>query len=727
MQRTLRVDSRLRLVSFQLNLRRMSTRNHLEGLNKQQRLAVEFPPNNSLQILAGPGTGKTRVLTSRIAELVLRHSHPPESICAVTFTRKASIEMKARVREYLGVESANQLRLGTFHSVCTSYLRAYGPWVKLDPEFSIWSKTDSTLLLKYIAEGLCKGLSRKISMNKLYNLFAQAKEKARLDPCRRPEDILEASINFQVLAKSGSSDDGDPLDSLGYISEIYSGYSQVLTKSNALDFTDLLIKGLDLFQLRAKPKEIGRLKHILVDEFQDTNGIQYLILKELFKAAQGSISVVGDPDQSIYGWRGAGMSMHVFLKVDLPETKDICLEQNYRSTSAILDFSLSVISQDTTRPQKTLFTLQTPVGPNPAKKALATEDVEYTSIAHEIKRLIENSDGILGHDDCAILVRTKFIATRITPVLEAAGIPFRVLPERSLIDLPEIKTLIAFLRMIMKTSDTPMIIRTLVGPLGADKEAVTTLLHRSIEQKNILFHTLERLQNGTDPDTTPSSIGPVTTLIRLRMHLKTRLDMGATPSELLRDAIKQTDYYTYLKKKHALQYEHCIQNVQRVLQHARIFPNNMDSSPASRVYAFLNFMRDLSRAKIKTGKVTLLTCHAAKGLEWPVVFVPKVIEGVFPHAKSLVDDVETEIAQERRLLYVACTRSQSLLYMTRPETIFEGRNADKRQIEVDESRFTKTIPLELHDKQFSDISKGDLQLFKDILKRNSKDDAPLQA
>ncbi|CAE6468207.1 unnamed protein product [Rhizoctonia solani] len=290
--------------------RHMSTQNHLEGLNGPQRQAVKFSPHSSLQILAGPGTGKTRVLTSRVAELVLGHSYSPSSICAVTFTRKASREMKKRLNGYLGKGLTEELKLGTFHSVCANYLRTYGIMVHVGPNFLIWDEEECSLLIRYIVESAHKEFAKDFPSAAIYEMFSTAKERAKVNPRKGIKTILQEGLKHMMKGEYIDSINDNPLYKPELILEIFSSYSRVLRESNALDFTDLLTKGLDLFLTAPWAREVGRLKHVLVDEFQDTSSLQYLLVKQLFKTTGGSISVVGDPDQSIYGWRGAGVSIY---------------------------------------------------------------------------------------------------------------------------------------------------------------------------------------------------------------------------------------------------------------------------------------------------------------------------------------------------------------------------------------------------------------------------------
>ncbi|CAE6414805.1 unnamed protein product [Rhizoctonia solani] len=746
----------------------LSTQNHLEGLNGPQRQAVEFPPNTSLQILAGPGTGKTRVLTSRVAELILSHKYSPSSICAVTFTRRAAREMRSRLHGYIGAGPTEQLKLGTFHSVCANYLRTYGLMVNIEPKFLIWddeewytilmlenlispNPVNSALLIKYIARSLHKEFEKNFPAAEMYEMFSTVKERAKTNPTKGIKNIIQEELKNMMEIESAGSKHGNPLYDLKLIIRLFSAYSQVLRDCKALDFTDLLIKGLDLFRAVPWAQEVTRLRHVLVDEFQDTSSLQYLIVKELFKATEESISVVGDPDQSIYGWRGAGQfyltSLNydiltvdredntVFdqMKNDLPQTKEIYLEENYRSTAANIAAAINIISQDKTRPAKTLFTSRVPDGPKPVKKGFSIPIEENTFIVDALNRLLVKSDGLINYGDCAILFRTNHSAAAFSKKLREAGIPNRQLPELTLNDRDEVKNLLAFLRLAINDAHTPMLIRAMTGPLGAQDGVITDLMHRSIEHNITLFNVLERLQSGLDPDTNPSSRHPATLLIQILTRLRALMEEGASPVELLRYVIGAINYHQYLMKRGLKDFSWRNRSVEETMKYARNFKSGKGPSILS-VIAFLDFMRDLSRVNdLNTGKVTLLTCHSAKGLEWPVVFIPdgivlllflqgvfltscQVVDGVYPHMRS--DYVD----EERRLLYVACTRAKCLLYITHSENKLVGSGDEMIELARYESEFIKDMPSSCYQDKMPSLGKGALDLFGRILGRAEKAD-----
>ncbi|ELU38292.1 UvrD-helicase domain-containing protein [Rhizoctonia solani AG-1 IA] len=490
-------------------------------------------------------------------------------------------------------------------------------------------------------------------------MFSNVKEKVKITPGAAIDSMIKEELKRKREDHNSSAHDSPQIQLQSkLLLELYYSYSHTLRASNALDFTDLLSKGLDLLQAVPWAREVGRLKHVLVDEFQDTSSLQYLIVKELFKATRGSISVV------VYKWRGA----------DLPKTKEIYLEENYRSTASIIKTAIDIISQDETRPPKALFTSYTPHGPKPVKKSLDIKHEEEAYIVEEINRIVTNSAETIDYGDCAILFRDNRSADQFSQVLFKAGIPYRQLPEPSLMEQFEVISLIAFLRLAINDAHTPMVIRALKGPLALDEKAITDLMTRSAGHRITLFDALQRVRGGYDRDTNPSCISASNLLTRILRHLRDFMHQGASPADLLHYIIEATNYHEFLMQNFTKNYSRRARNVQRTIQYAKPMP----------VRLFLDFMRELSRVDdFNTGvssnvcihlgidsnpiqKVTLLTCHSAKGLEWPVVFVPSVVDGVYPHHKS--QSIISIIDVPRRLLYVACTRAQCLLYLTRSET-----------------------------------------------------------
>lgn len=662
---------------------------HIIGMNNAQRKAVQFPPSTSLQILAGPGSGKTRVLTSRIIELVNKHSIHPSSICAVTFTRRAATEMQNRLNRDLGSDAASQILLGTFHRVCNRYLRDHGAAIKLSPDFLIWDEEECETLIYYILERYKPGVKRKVA-EQLKQIISAAKSVLG----RSPEDILK-----EQTRKAENK----------LFLDVYRDYSSVLATSNAFDFDDLLNKGLEVVQTVPWASGISKLQHLLVDEYQDTSSVQFQLIRELYKATKGHVSVVGDPDQSIYGWRNAGLTSLDQIEKDLPNTRVLYLEENYRSTASILATSLAIISQDPTRPNKSLFTSRGPAGPKPVLKKFSDSTAESIFIAGEIQRIVDSSNGVLGYGQCAILVRDNYVSDELIEALKAGSIPYRILPDLSRFERPEIKTLLAYIRLGLNSANTPLLVRVLEGPHKIDKEDIAKLVERSIKGKIPMFDLLEGIctKSTTDLNRIKTQLEQCVGLIK---HMKILLDQGAPPADFIKHIIDTIDYEGYLDSTAGKLATWRKNNVQSFLKFARNFYQPKSDIYIPPIQGFLNLLNELSKANnADVGKVTILTCHSSKGLEWPVVFIPEVVDGVHPH--HMTEDID----EARRLLYVACTRAQCLLYLTHSGRKMIGRGAGKEKLNLTISDFVNDVEPTLFQSEPPHLGEQELKLFQDII------------
>ncbi|KAG9121144.1 hypothetical protein FRC07_003023, partial [Ceratobasidium sp. 392] len=459
---------------------------HLKDLNDVQRKAVTFPSNSSLQILAGPGTGKTRVLTSRIIELVRNAQIPPSSICAVTFTRRAAHEMRSRLAAQMSEIDTRLLAVGTFHSVCLRYIREYGFTIGAPSQFAIWDEDECMVLVHYIASRYKPNMKRSEATR-----ITQRISRAKGGPGDNPKaDFLESVLP------------GDR----EWMGKVYDEYHDVLKISDAFDFEDLLRLCLEIFKKAPWIPRLTNLQHVLVDEFQDTSELQYRFLKESFGATAGRATIVGDPDQAIYRWRNADIANFKKMKKDLPNTKELLLEENYRSTRSILAFSLAVIQQDSKRPKKSLFTSRTPNGPKPVLKHFGDTKDESEFIASEIQRLVRSSEDVFGYGDCAILLRENFQSYDLARTLTNKNIPNRILPEESRFDVPEAKILLAYLRIARDPTYTPLICYVLeAGPHSLDHAPddidtgfLKALFWQSIVKKRPLYHVLTEIHERTE-------------------------------------------------------------------------------------------------------------------------------------------------------------------------------------------------------------------------------------
>ncbi|KZP25249.1 UvrD-helicase-domain-containing protein [Athelia psychrophila] len=634
--------------------------------------AVQHPPQIPLQILAGPGSGKTKVLTSRIAYLILHHHLPASSICAVTFTNKAANEMRDRLEKLLGKERTSQLQMGTFHALCAGFLRKWCGRVGLGVEanFTVCDSEESKkIIAKLLSPHKAYLEARNISLKEgtVLSLISKAKAKGQ-----SPEDIAPAPSTSQSrpAVQTGVMEAND----IQYVvSQVYREYERTLRRNNALDFDDLLVFGLKLF--RDHPSSVAWCKHVLVDEFQDTNITQYELMQYI-AAAHGCITVVGDPDQSIYGWRSAEIANLSKMRKDFPMTEQILLEQNYRSTGSILSASLAIVAQGSS-----LFFISSalhtahPPGPTPVLRTFQEEAQESAFIAVEIKRLVAASGGMLGWSDFVVLLRFNALSRSIESALQREGILSRVLGGHKFFDRAEIKDLLAYLQIVDNPHFVPAFSRAINTPgRGIGDKTLGEILARAIELKTSPLAVVERIYDGRIPDVKPPVRKKLKGFIEPVRTLRKLAEDGTSPAALICRLLDLIAYEDYLKQKDpewATRWE----NVQELINFASESPSQ-DFSEANEVItdsrdkvdgegqtplrAFLQESMLSSAGDDDDGtkeKVTLSTCHAAKGLEWPVVMVPAVEQGTFPFYRT--EDVE----EERRLLYVACTRAQGLLYL----------------------------------------------------------------
>ncbi|TCD65239.1 hypothetical protein EIP91_002947 [Steccherinum ochraceum] len=635
---------------------------YIAGLNPAQLQAVEHSPTIPLQILAGPGSGKTRVLTTRIAHLILYHGLQPSSLCAVTFTNKAAGEMRTRLEKLIGKGKTDQIHMGTFHSLCARFLRRHADKVGIRGNFTICDADESKKLIKkslkqYAADfdAVGEGLPDPGSVA---NKISQAKAKGL-----SPRDLLK-----EIPAKSLRLKDV----TARVVAEIYGEYQRILRKSNSLDFDDLLVFGVRLFR---EHTDVGAwCKHILVDEFQDTNTIQYELMKSI-SAASKCVTIVGDPDQSIYGWRSAEIENIRRMTQDYTSVAQVLLEQNYRSTGAILAASVAIVAEDKKRMPKTLYTSH-PSGSRPCLYGHENERDEGLFIALEIKRLIAYTGGMLDHNDFAILLRYNSLSRVLERELQKEGVPIRMLGGRKFFDRIEIKDLLAYLQLVDNPQYVPAFVRVINVPARAiGPKTVEQILARATELRISPMEVVQRIHEGKMPDTKPPvkrKVGDFVDAIRL---LRERAEQHCSPSILIPKLVQIIEYEEHLKKTHK-DYEERILNVEELMNFAAetetlgsgdiMDPDApaptddpMEDTPLRSFLQASMLSTDTDTAEDdKSPKVTVATCHAAKGLEWPVVFLPAVEQGVFPASRA--EDPE----EERRLLYVACTRAQCYLTLT---------------------------------------------------------------
>ncbi|KAJ3997410.1 P-loop containing nucleoside triphosphate hydrolase protein [Lentinula boryana] len=646
-----------------------SSSSYLNDLNAAQLQAVQHPPQTPLQVLAGPGSGKTKVLTSRIAHLILHHHLPASSICAVTFTNKAANEMRHRLTMLIGKEKTSQVRMGTFHALCALFLRKYARSTGLDGNFTICDTEESKkivapLLKKYKDDLAAKDITLKEGTVLALISKAKAKGLSSRSYLREVQTRVHGPKNSDRLFPSSSTINDIDL----VVAEIYDIYEKTLRKNNSLDFDDLLLFGVKLFT--SNPDAVQWCQHVLVDEFQDTNVTQYDLMTAI--ASARCVTVVGDPDQSIYGWRSAEVGNLARMQKDFSSTEQIFLEENYRSTASILKISLAIVAQDKTRIQKSLHTSH-PAGSLPVLKSFSSEQMEASFLAGEIKRIIAYMGGVFNWGDFVILLRFNALSRTIESALQKEGIPSRVLGGHKFFERVEIKDLLAYLQLVDNPQFGPAFMRAINTPTrGMGEKSVAELLARANASKLTLVELVEKIHSNRTPDVKPSVKRKIGSFISVVRVLKQMASDNAQPSDLIRRLVELIDYEGHLRKTQP-DWESRWENVQELITFASDVQSDLQANPdfteASgdtrdtplRLFlqaSMLTSEGDQQNKERDNEKVTLSTCHAAKGLEWPVVMIPAAEQGIFPFYRT--DDIE----EERRLLYVACTRAQSLLYLS---------------------------------------------------------------
>ena len=614
----------------------------LEGLNPAQREAVETI-EGPLLIIAGPGSGKTRVITHRVAYLVHVCRVTPYRMVAVTFTNKAAREMKDRLERLVGTR-ADQLSVGTFHAFCAGLLRREGSHVGLDSSFSIYDDEDQMSLLK------------------------QAMEQAELDPKSFPPRAVHGVIS---RAKSVMMDANTlRLNRQSYFEEqaakAYERYEELLTRNNAVDFDDLLLKVVHLFRNHPDVlrKYQRRYLHVLIDEFQDTNVTQYSLAKLLAEEYK-NICVVGDADQSIYSWRHADIRNILSFQKDYPEAKTITLEENYRSTGTILQAAKRLISANTMRLAKELWTSKADGHPVVVHETY-DEDDEAQFVLRELERLVRE-EGIKS-GDCAVMYRVNSQSRALEEACLRYGIKYRLVGGVRFYQRREVKDVIAYLRLINNPDDDVSLARVVNVPLrGIGQRSLEELTRWARSQEVSLLPAMERIVDGAcEAEAMARSLGhrvarPVGGFLELLKGLREdsrRLDVV----ELIDAVLERTAYRDYLFER-VERPEERWENILELRNAAQEFRSMGPPDGLTYLLERLALVADVDNYDNSPDALTLITLHQAKGLEFPVVFMVGMEEGLLPHSRSLDDPQELE--EERRLCYVGMTRSKERLYLTR--------------------------------------------------------------
>ncbi|MEV6151214.1 DNA helicase PcrA [Nonomuraea sp. NPDC052129] len=654
----------------------------LDGLNPQQREAV-IHHGGPLLIVAGAGSGKTRVLTHRIAYLLGERQVHPGEILAITFTNKAAREMKERIDRLVGPRS-KAMWVMTFHSACMRILRREAKRLGFPSSFSIYDQADSQRLMAMV----CREMD--------------------LDPKRYPPRSFSAQVsNFKnelVDYETALDKAGSHLEKV--LAEAYKSYQRKLTEAGAMDFDDIIMNTVTLFQLFPEVAEHYRMRfrHVLVDEYQDTNHAQYILIRELVGrpdlrtadgelvrsgADQSELCVVGDADQSIYAFRGATIRNILEFERDYPDARTILLEQNYRSTQNILAAANAVIARNESRKPKNLWSDQGD-GPKIVGYVADNEHDEAMFVAQEVDRLSDEEGVKAG--DVAVFYRTNAASRVFEEIFIRTGLPYKVVGGVRFYERKEVKDLLAYLRVLANPADVVSMRRILNVPKRGIGDRAEAMLEALSSRERISFwDALRRADEAYGMAT--RSLNAVREFVAMIEGMIGKAE-GMPPSALAEEILVATGYRAELEASEDPQDESRLENLNELISVASEFE---EANPEGTLVEFLEQVSlvadadQIPEADGGQGVVTLMTLHTAKGLEFPVVFLTAMEDGVFPHIRSLGEPKELE--EERRLAYVGITRAQKRLYITRAAVRSSWGSPSFNPA----SRFVNEVPVQLLD------------------------------
>lgn len=648
--------------------------NLLENLNKEQQEAVQTT-KGPLLILAGAGSGKTKVLTTRIAYMI-RNGVRPANILAVTFTNKAAKEMKERIGKIIGEDTVRYMWVGTFHGICGRILRenidkyntATGK--HLDKNFTIYDDSDTNQIITRAIKKL--NLDDKVYQTKLVkSVISNAKNK------------MQDATTFATYARDFKSQK---------IAAVYEEYEKTLNNNNAIDFDDMLMLTVKLLEQNeeVRAQYYNRFKHIMVDEYQDTNLAQYNLVNMLYTNLskevpdERSLCVVGDVDQSIYSWRGADFTIIMNFQKDYPKTKLIKLEQNYRSTAHILQAANAVIENNNERVEKVLYSNKGE-GEKLSYYIASDEADEANYIISNIKRTAGGN-----YNQFAILYRTNNQSRALEEVCMATGVPYRIYGGTKFYDRAEVKTVICYLKLINNTDDSQSLRRVINIPKRGLGDTTLKNLTDFANSKDIsLYEAIKICEDSGIAPKTRSKLKDFANLIQ-----KFRDAQGAySLKDFVTLVIEKSGYLAELQAKAANdpEYQDDINNLQELVNVAEEFVPEEEDNLLGEFLQQVALVSDLDSMEDEANNVTMMTLHAAKGLEFPTVFIAGMDEGIFPSQRTL--QVPSEVEEERRLMYVGITRAEEKLYLIsakRRQTWGEYRYYNP-------SRFMEEIPQNLID------------------------------
>ncbi|MBA3866319.1 MAG: UvrD-helicase domain-containing protein [Solirubrobacterales bacterium] len=645
----------------------------LAGLNPPQRQAVVHS-EGALLVIAGAGSGKTRVLTHRIAYLLATGAARPGEILAITFTNKAAAEMRERVGDLIG-RSVRAMWVTTFHSACARMLRVDAERLGYSRGFTIYDQSDSLRMLKRCLREL------------------------GVDPKRYPARAIHSKIsgakNQLIDSDTYAEMQGSVFEEV--VAEAFPLYEKRMLEANAMDFDDLLVRTVNALELFEDVREHWRrtFRHVLVDEYQDTNHAQYRLL-QLLASEHGNLMVVGDEDQSIYSFRHADIRNILSFEEDFPDAAVVKLEQNYRSTQTILSAANAVVERNRERRPKALWT-DIEGGEKVQLSELEDDHQEARWVAAEIERLGEEHG--VGRSDVAVFYRTNAMSRILEDTLVRFELPYQVIGGTKFYDRAEVKDAVAYLNLLFNPADQVSFARIVNSPRrGIGNTTQGRLATYANTAGLTIWEVIERAEEV--PGLSGAAIKSVSRFFETVDLLKARLDAGSSVADLLQAVLSETGYLEALENERTIEAEGRVENLEALVEAAIEFDVNREREGESEVPPLEEFLQQISllsdqdSIEDKQELVTLMTVHNAKGLEYDTVFVVGCEDGSFPHMRALEEGGEEE---ERRLCYVAITRARQRLYMTwaRERRLF-GRA--ERNLP---SRFIDELPVELTERHSS--------------------------
>lgn len=634
--------------------------NLVEGLNDKQKEAV-IETEGPCLVIAGAGSGKTKVLTHKIAYLIEEKNIKPWNILAITFTNKAANEMKERITNLIG-EVANDMWIGTFHSICVKILRKFIDRVGYNSDFVIFDTSDQKTLIKQCIRSL--NLDDKIYTDRGVIAEISNSKNEMLTPMQ-----YKLRTNNEIRKEK--------------IAEIYEIYQRRLKENNALDFDDIINLTIQILTENQDVLEYysEKFKYVLVDEYQDTNKAQFTLIT-LLSGRHGNITVVGDNDQGIYSFRGADITNILNFEKDFPGTKIIKLEQNYRSTKAILDAANAVIKHNEKKYEKNLWT-EKEGGKRPEVAILDNEYEEANFIVEQINRL--KREEYYKYSDFTVLYRTNAQSRSIEDIFRRENIPYKMIGGLKFYERKEIKDVIAYLRLIHNQADNLSLGRIINEPKRGIGQTSMEKIETIAETNGIsMYEVIKHAEQ----------YGLNKVFINSREFINTIEDLSSKKdemliSELTKEVLNKTGYMKALELENTAQAESRIENLNEFLTVAMEFEEENAENSLAEFLESITLSSDIDGMEDKEDSVTLMTLHSAKGLEFPVVFLVGMEEGLFPSYRSIGE--QRELEEERRLCYVGITRAKEYLFLTcaKQRTIFGSTSLNKI------SRFLEEIPKEL--------------------------------